>query len=81
MFTLEEMEEVLGRKPRDMELHVTASIEDWYLLQNKTGYAICVIYGRHVTLKMLGDKSRTFKPGFPVNVYVSNIVERQNTCL
>ena len=51
MFTLQEMADVLGRTPRDVELHVFASIEDWYVLQNKTGYAVCVLYGRQVTLR------------------------------
>ncbi len=31
-----------------------------------------VIYGRTVTMKLLGDTSRSFKPGFPVSVYVSS---------
>ena len=55
------------------EVYVEAKIFDWYLLERHTGSGICVIHSRKITLKLLGDKSRTFKPGFPVPIYVSTV--------
>ncbi|CAD5111927.1 DgyrCDS1188 [Dimorphilus gyrociliatus] len=55
------------------ELHVIATIYDWHLTLTSIGYGVCVIYENKVKLKLLGDKSRTFKPGFPVNVYYAVI--------
>ncbi len=70
MFPLADIRTALGDELDDYELHVEAVVSDWFLLQNQTGYGICVVYGRKVTMKLLGDRSRTFKPGFPVSVYV-----------
>ena len=71
MFTMKEIAEALGRKPGDHELHLTAEIYDWFLQLNETGYSSCVIHERVIKMVLLGDKSRTFKPGFPQTVYVS----------
>ena len=80
MFTMDEIQEMVSKSnlkkidrssAANLELHVKAQVHDWYLLQNQTGEAISVIYGRHVDMKLLGDPSRTFKPGFPVSIYVS----------
>ena len=68
---MEEMHELIGEAPANHELYVHASVYDWYLQQNETGYAMSVVYGRRVTMKLLGDTSRSFKPGFPVSIYVS----------
>ena len=68
---MEEMHELIGKAPANHELYVHASVYDWYLQQNETGYAMSVVYGRRVTMKLLGDTSRSFKPGFPVSIYVS----------
>lgn len=54
-------------------MHVIATIYDWHLTLTSIGYGISVIYENKVKLKLLGDKSRTFKPGFPVYVYYAVI--------
>ena len=68
---MEDIRSLIGESAANHELYVHASVYDWYLQQNETGYAVSVIYGRRVTMKLLGDTSRSFKPGFPVSVYVS----------
>ncbi len=70
MFTMKEIRELIGETAANHELFVTAKVHDWLLLQNETGFAISVVYGRQVTMKLLGDTSRSFKPGFPVSIYV-----------
>jgi hypothetical protein len=67
-----ELEALVGQKPTGCELHVNVTIVDWFLLINRTGYAITVVYAQDVLLKLLGDFSRTFIPGYPVTVFVSN---------
>ena len=71
MFRLVDISAALGDQLENYELHVTVEVYDWFLQQNQTGSAICVVYGQTVTMKLLGDRSRSFKPGFPVSVYVS----------
>ena len=71
---MSELETLVGKNPTGCELHVNVTIVDWYLLINRTGYAISVVYAQDVVLKLLGDTSRTFKPGFPVTVYVSCVL-------
>ena len=60
-------------EPTGKELHVTVEIMDWFLMLSATGKAVAVVYHRHPKMVLLGDKSRTFKPGFPQSIYVSMI--------
>lgn len=66
-----EIKQLLGGEAKGTEVRINATVYDWFLMQNRTGWAICVIYGRDVKMRLLGDLSRVFKPGFPVVVYVS----------
>lgn len=68
---MKELKEVNGVQPLNMEIHINVTILDWFLLQNQTGSGICIIKSDKVTMKLLGDFSRAFKPGFPISVYVS----------
>ncbi len=72
LFKMTELVTLIGQKPTGCELHVNVTIVDWFLLINRTGYAISVVYAQDVLLKLLGDFSRTFKPGNPVTVFVSS---------
>lgn len=69
LFKMTELEALIGQKPTGCELHVNVTIVDWFLLINRTGYAITVVYAQDVLLKLLGDFSRTFIPGYPVTVF------------
>ena len=71
MFTIEELTEVVGSIPLNKEIHINVTLLDWFQLQNQTGFGICIIKSDKVTMKLLGDPSRAFKPGFPISVYVS----------
>ncbi len=71
MFSMEELVEANGGKTiANHELYVEASVYDWFRSQPSTGSAITVVYSNDVHLKLLGDESRTFKPGQPMDVYV-----------
>ena len=72
-FTMKELTELLGSIPIDKEIYVSASVMDWYLLENHTGFAICVVKSHKISMKLLGDQHRVFIPGFPVSVFVSRI--------
>ena len=53
------------------ELLVTSEVYDWFLIQSASGKAVAVIYDNVVTLQLLGDSARTFKPNQTLDVYVS----------
>ena len=72
MVPLQELRKLTSRELANHEIHVFAEVRDWDLDLNQTGWGICVIYGEQVTVKLLGDQSRTFKPGHPLEVYVSS---------
>ena len=71
LFTMAELTDLYGNKPIGQEVHVNVSVYDWFLQQNRTGSAITVISSNDVTMKLLGDYSRSFRPGFPISIYVS----------
>ena len=58
-------------RPVEKEIHVSVRVFDWFLMENQTGFSICIIHSHRVEMKLLGDPSRTFKPGYPITVYVS----------
>ena len=55
------------------ELFIGALVYDWFLVQEATGGAITAVYSNGVDMILLGDQSRTFKPGIPMDVYVSDV--------
>ena len=55
----------------DHEIYVEAQVFDWFRSQPAKGSAITVVYSNIVELELLGDRARTFKPGQPMDVYVS----------
>ena len=71
LFTIEELSKLYGKVPVGQEVHVNVSVYDWFLQQKRTGSAITVISSNDVKMKLLGDYSRSFRPGFPVSLYVS----------
>ena len=72
MFTMKEIKDLLGGKSAaGKELYVEAVVYSWFWVQEASGSGLCVVYGDEVELVLLGDPSRTFKPGMPVSIYVS----------
>jgi len=71
LFPLKDLANLYGDKPVGQEVHINVSVYDWFLQQNRTGSAVTVISSNDVTMKLLGDYSRSFRPGFPVSLYVS----------
>ncbi|KAI0217799.1 Alpha-2-macroglobulin-P [Lamellibrachia satsuma] len=69
LFTIEELSKLYGKIPVGQEVHVNVSVYDWFLQQKRTGSAITVISSSDVKMKLLGDYSRSFRPGFPVSLY------------
>jgi len=78
LFTLEELEQAWRDFYGDenavdplanTEVYVQADVYDWFLHQGAYGGAITVIYDNLVTLKILGDTSRSFKPNQVFAVY------------
>ncbi|CAH1797576.1 unnamed protein product [Owenia fusiformis] len=53
------------------ELRVDAYINDWYVVDNRTGWSSALVYGQTVILDWLGDNVKTFKPGMPWTAYLS----------
>ena len=80
-FKMSELTQLLGRVPVDKEIYVSATVMDWYLLENHTGFAICVVKSNKTSMKLLGDQHRVFIPGFPVSVYVSTAILSVHTCI
>ena len=66
---MEELTRVNGGTPLDKEVHINVTLLDWFQMQNQTGSGICIIKSDKVIMKLLGDPSRAFKPGFPISVY------------
>ncbi|KAK2182230.1 hypothetical protein NP493_362g02042 [Ridgeia piscesae] len=69
LFPLKDLANLYGDKPVGQEVHINVSVYDWFLQQNRTGSAVTVISSNDVTMKLLGDYSRSFRPGFPVSLY------------
>ena len=63
-----------GDRIYDHEIYVEAQVFDWFRSQPATGKATTVVYSNIVQLKLLGDRARTFKPGQPMDVYVSHCI-------
>lgn len=53
------------------EVYVQAECYDWFIRTGATGGASTVIYNNDVSMRILGDSSRTFKPNQMFVVYVS----------
>lgn len=80
LLTMDELRE-LSPDMNNKEIHVTAEIYDWWLETVATGWAITAVYPWHPKLLLLGDKSRTFKPGFPHTVQVGTCTDLVKTML
>ena len=53
------------------KLKVTATVYDWYELEEQPGYGTTEIVADTYRIRFLGGKVRTFKPGTAFEVYVS----------
>ncbi|ELU16655.1 hypothetical protein CAPTEDRAFT_200949, partial [Capitella teleta] len=69
LFTMKEIEELIGESVAGKELYVEAYAYDWFLVQGATGWAMTVVHSNVVDLELLGDTSRTFKPNQTMDVY------------
>lgn len=54
-----------------MEVMIVATVGDYFLDEILEGYSTARIYNATVKLKFVGDSPQVFKPGMPVNCYVS----------
>ena len=72
LFTMHEIEELIGGSAAGKELYVEAYAYDSFLVQGATGWAVTVVHSNVVDLELLGDSSRTFKPNQTMDVYVIN---------
>ena len=55
---------------------VSASVTDWYFIETKTAKAYSVVYSHKTHIRFLGGSVRVFKPGSPINVFVSPVCDR-----
>ena len=87
LFTMEELErawrdfyedEVTVNPLANKEIYVQGDVYDWFLHQGTTGSQITVIHDNVVTLKILGDTSRSFKPNQVFAVYVSYEISKMD---
>ena len=70
-FPLEHVRQYLGDSLDGAELHVYATVHDWFYGQEKTNHAWCRVVSSKMTLTFLGGSVRTFKPRAPLYAYVS----------
>ena len=80
MFSMEELTDAWRTGMNDpqgtmanKEVYVEAITFDWFRHESYYGWATTVVHGNEVYVKVLGDRSRTFKPHRPFTVYVSII--------
>ena len=69
-FPLEHVRQYLGDSLDGAELHVYATVYDWFYGQEKTNHAWCRVVSSKMTLTFLGGSVRTFKPRAPLYAYV-----------
>ena len=77
-FPLERIRELAGADLRDAELHVYATVYDWFYGQEKTNHAWCRVISSRMRLHFLGGTVRTFKPHTPLYAYVSSTYQLLN---
>ena len=53
------------------EIGLYAEVYDWNFMENKTQKAHTIILSHEPQIKFIGGRVRTFKPGQPLDVYVS----------
>ncbi|ELT87097.1 hypothetical protein CAPTEDRAFT_227765 [Capitella teleta] len=67
LITMEELSQLVPLLA-EKEIHVTVEIYDWFLQMRAVAKAITVIYPWQPRVVLLGDQSRSFKPGFHQSV-------------
>jgi len=71
-FSMAEIRELWG-DPAGKDLYFLGTMTDYYYLETLTGTAVTHIVKDGIQLKVLGKIVRTFKPGVPFNIQVSNV--------
>ena len=71
------MEEIRDKwgEPAGKDLYFIASMTDYYYLETLTATAVTHVYEDGMRLKVLGKNIRTFKPGVPFNIQVSDVLQ------
>jgi len=62
-------------EPASKDLFFVASMTDYYYLETLSSTAITHVYQDGIKLKVLGRNIRTFKPGVPFSIQVSESCE------
>lgn len=71
-FSLAEIKELWGENVAGKDLYFLGTMTDYYYLETLTGTAVTHIVKDGIKLKVLGKIVRTYKPGVPFNIQVSN---------
>jgi hypothetical protein len=77
------MDELRQHSPKlsEKEIHVSVEIHDWFLKMSASTKSIAAVYPWMPQVTLLGDKSRSFKPGFHHTVHVRFNVTKCNATI